>query len=364
MKAAHPVGRLSLTVRRLLVLAGFVALALSLLCLGARRHAILVVHSESERIPWIRGIDAGIDQFLLSRNGIRLQRLYLSGQDTSRAQEQIAGVHSFISRWRPGAVIVVDDLAQTAVGAAYAGKSSPRVVYSGIEDDARTLAQSTAANVSGIAQRTPWPVIERTLTHLATQAFGATGQAAPALRQPRIALINDGGSAADEEAHGFLAHPWLAARPIGVWRCTTPEAWHQALREIALKADLVVVGDYRSLPAPRGVPYGAWRRSFATKALETLHQPMLALSAYAVLDGIPMGILPSPIEQGAVAARSAMQRDVMPLQAQGHRPQHALTQDFAMVINADAMAARKLSIGSLDAYYARLSARLLGVGAP
>ncbi len=365
MKAAHQVGHFSRATRRLLVLAGFVTLALSLLWLGTQRHAILVVHSESERIPWTRGIDAGIDQFLVNRNGIRLQRLYLNGRDEERLQEQIAGVHSFVARWRPGSVIVVDDLAQTAIGARYAGKDTPHIVYSGIEDHARTLAQSSAANVSGIAERTPWSVIERTLVHLDVQASGAPKHAAPAMRRPRVALISDTGPAADEEAEGFLSHTWHMARPVGVWRCATAEAWQQALREIAVRADLVVVGDYRSLPMPPGVAYPTWRRTFATHALEALHQPMMALSSYAMIDGIPMGVLPSPFEQGEVAARSAVQRrDPASENAREDGSQHVLTRDFAMVIDADAMAARKLSVGALDAYYARLSGRMLGVGAP
>ena len=90
---------------------------------------------------------------------------------------------------------------------------------------------------------------------------------------------------------------------------------------------------------------------------------MTALSAYAVSDGIPMGILPSPFEQGEVAAQMAVQVSRSSgAEFSAERGQHALTQDFALVVNRRQMELRRLSIGAMDAYYARVSGRLLGGG--
>lgn len=343
---------------RLVVLGAFAALAISLLWNAARRPAVLVVHSQSERIPWTRGIDAGIDDVLHAQSGVRLQRIHLNPRDTQRMAQQVDDVHGFIARWQPGALIAVDGLAQTAVGRHYAGHGRPYVVYSGIEDEERSLAQSLSANVSGIAERTPWPVVEDMLVKLVRSQRIAAGLP-PAARSLRVAMINDNGAASAEEAQGFAAHRWTRATPMGVWRCATPDQWTQALAHIAQRADVVLIGDYRAMPVPAGVLPAVWRRNLAAQALAQLHQPLMALSSYAVDDGIPLAVLPSPMEQGAVAAHQtlrALHANMEPM------ARHAHTVDFALVANSQAMAARQLSLGALDGYYARLSSRVIGAG--
>jgi hypothetical protein len=121
---------------------------------------------------------------------------------------------------------------------------------------------------------------------------------------------------------------------------------------------MVLIGDYRTLPVPAGLPPAVWRRSLAAQALQ-VPLPMMALSSYAVEDGIALAVLPSPMEQGAVAARQTLRA-----LGDGAAPivRHALTEDFALVANTEAMAARHLSLGALEGYYARLSSRVIGVG--
>ncbi|MET1114202.1 MAG: hypothetical protein ABWY08_04495 [Comamonas sp.] len=358
MLATHPrASAMSPAARRLrlLVLGAFAALAITLLVNAARRPAVLVVHSQSERLPWIQGIDAGIDGVLNTQSGVRLQRIYLKAHDTQRLSQQVHDVHGFIARWKPGAVITVDGLAQTLVGRQYAGHASPEVVYSGIEDQARFLEQSRSANVSGIAERTSWAVVEDTLVKLARSQHG--GGSAASQRSLRVALINDNGAASVEQARGFAAHRWTKAQPVGVWRCQTRAQWIEALEHIAQHADVVLIGDYRAMPVPAGADPAAWRRSFAVQALAQLPQPMMALSSYAVEDGIPLAVLPSPMEQGTVASHQTLRALGV---AQAPLARHAYTREFALVANTEAMAARQLSLGALDGYYARLSSRVMG----
>lgn len=341
---------------RRLIAAALLALAAALVWSGARRPAILVVHSQSERIPWTRGIDAGIDRAMQQSGTVRLQRIYLQGRDGARTREQLAQTRSFIARWRPDVLMVVDDLAQARIGAAYLDADRPLIVYSGIEDQARLLARSQRPQVQGIAERTPWPMVESSLARLARPG---------APPRPRIALISDTGPAADEEARGFLEHIWQAARPAGVWRCASLAQWLQALEEIAPVADLVVIGDYRNLPVPEGRTALSWRMQLTQAALERLPQPMTALSAYAVMDGIPMGILPSPVEQGEVAAQLALQGATAPRSflATG-APQHLLTRNFALYLNPAQMQRRQMAMDALDTYYARVSSRFIEARTP
>lgn len=348
---------------RFWIVAAAMALVAGLVWSGASRPSVLVVHSQNERIPWIRGIDAGIDRVIDQSSGIRLQRIYLYGHSEERVGAQIAQAHGLIARWRPDVVLLVDDLAQARVGAKYVAGDRPHIVYSGIEDAQRTLARAPGTHIHGIAERTPWGIVERSLLRLTELSGTQAAQVREPAHRPRIALISDAGPAADEEARGFAAHGWHGAQPVGVWRCKTLAQWQQALDEIAQQADMVVIGDYRNLPGPGNLSASVWRRSLAQAALERLNIPMTALSAYAVSDGIPMGILPSPFEQGEVAAQMAVQASHSGGSAfSAERGQHALTQDFALVVNRRQMELRRLSIGAMDAYYARVSGRLLGGG--
>lgn len=340
---------------RRLATAGLLALAAALVWSGARRPSILVVHSQSERIPWTRGIDAGIDRAMRQAGAVRLQRIYLQDHGSGRAiAQQVAETHRSIARWPPDALMVVDDLAQSRIGAAYLDAAQPFVIYSGIEDHARTLAHSQRPGIQGIAERTPWPMVESTLLRLAPPG---------APRKLRIALVSDTGPAAEEEARGFLAHAWQGAQPAGVWRCATLAQWLRALEEIARQADLVVIGDYRYLPAPAGRSALSWRLQLTQAALERLPQPMTALSAYAVMDGIPMGILPSPVEQGETATQLALLAATAPA-AFTATPRHLLTRNFALLLNPAQMQRRGLRMDALDTYYARVSRRFIEEPAP
>lgn len=351
--------------RRFWVAMGVVAMVAALAWTGMRRPAILVLHSQSERIPWTRGVDAGIDRVIDQNSGIRLQRIYFSAHNQEQAVTQMTEVRRFIARWRPDVILAVDDLAQAQVGAAYLAKGTPQIVYSGIEDQERTLSHSAMPQVRGIAERTPWPIVERTLLQLAELSSVQAASSGP-FKPQRIALLSDTGSAAEEEARGFAAHVWQAAQPVGAWRCTTLEQWQQALDEIAQQADVVVIGDYRNLAGPEGLSRAAWRQLLANTVLARLQLPMTALSAYAVSDGIPMGILPSPIEQGEVAAQMALHvsREGASPAALPEHQQHLLTQDFALILNPQQMQRRHLSLGAMDTYYARISGRLIGSGTP
>ncbi|MDD0837963.1 hypothetical protein PSQ40_05195 [Curvibacter sp. HBC61] len=352
---------------RPLLLGALVLLAGCLLWQGSRRPAVLVVHSQSEGLPWTQGVNAGLDAVLATRKDVRLQRLYLNAHATEQLDGRVRTAHGFIRRWQPDALVTVDDVAQSTVGVHYLGQPSPWLVYSGIEDAERSLAASGAPNVSGIGERTPWSVVERTLLHLAEPkgAGGASGLGPQAQRKRwRVALINDGGAASTEEAQGFIQHPWSLAKPVGVWRCHSPAQWAAALREIAHRADLVVVGDYRAMPPPADAPALTWSRDLVTQALAELSQPMVALSYYAVRDGVPVGVLPSPMEQGAVAARHALQAFSVRAGAIEPSPRHAQTTEFALVINPESLAQRRLTVGGVEAHYARLSSRLLRSSPP
>ncbi|QXZ08216.1 hypothetical protein KUF54_08725 [Comamonas sp. Y33R10-2] len=349
--------------QRWLIAATLVFLWVSLAWTGALRPSVLVVHSQDKTIPWTRGINVGIDTTITPISNIRLHKSHISTSNGANPDTQISRTQRFIKLWQPSALIVVDDLAQTRIGLPYAANKP--VIYTGIEDHERSLASLQASGVRGIAQRTPWDSIEHSLVR-AVQLNAPSHKASTS--ELRIALISDTGPAAEEEARSFEQHTWKLAKPIGVWRCKNKEQWIAALHEIAESADIVVIGDYRYMQPSDSLNHKQWRRILAQEALDRLSQPIAALSAYALEDGIPMGILPSPMEQGEVAAKMALQQIskheiAIPKQPSSLSQQHLQSQHFLLLLNPAQVQRRHLKVDALDAYYARSSARLIGVSA-
>lgn len=342
-----------------MLLIGMLVLNALLIRAGAQRPSVLIVHSQDEHIPWTRGIDAGISHVLREPGPIRLQRQYLQ-RNQEKTHSTIAQANDFITQWKPNAVMLVDDLAQRSITSQYLTAPQTPTVYVGIEDHTQNLSNASENHIQGIVEKTPWPMIEDSLMRLWAQR-----QAAAPRKPLKIALIADTGAAAQEEAKGFAHHSWKSMEPLGVWHCDSMAQWAAALDTIAKTADVVVVGDYRYMNAEHDYSPLAWRQLLAHMALSKLPQPMTALSAYAVADGIPMGILPSPFEQGEIAALMAQQSvRTSPPPDTPLLSQHMQSQRFALLINTQQLHQRHLSVDALDSYFARLSARTNGLMHP
>jgi hypothetical protein len=340
---------------RLLVVLVFAALGAALLWRSWQRPAILVIQSSTHEVPWVRGIDAGLHRAFDAVGGLRARWFYLDHDDDrvdDRFQiRRLQQAHGLIDSWKPDVVVAVDAAAQTLVASRPADPSGPFIVYSGIESAGGQLASSTAAQVSGISERTPWPAIQTLLREIAIRR---------GLARPRIAIIAGPGDAAHEEITGFRTYDWGDWPVAGVWRSATLAEWEAQLEEVRRQADLVIVGDYRSLPRPFGWDRRRLRKAVVQRTLHALPQPLLALSVYAVRDGIPVSILPSPFEQGYEAAHMAVAR------TRGDTPAdlHLSTRHFVVYTDEQELAARGIVLPPLYASYARAARTILTDGTP
>lgn len=343
--------RRAATPARLLVVLAFAALGAALLWNSWRRPAILVIQSSTQEVPWVRGIDAGLHRALDVAPGLRTRWFYLDHDDDrvhDRYQAQrLHQAHALIDSWKPDVVIAVDAAAQALMGNRTTGRAGPFVVHSGIDSAERHWGRGADARVSGISERTPWPAIQTLLREVAQRRN---------LARPRIAIVAGPGDAAHEETTGFLAHDWGDWPVAGMWRSATVDEWQANLQAVRQQADLVIVGDYRSLPKPPGWDRLRLRKTVVAHTLRALPQPLLALSVYAVLDGIPIGILPSPFEQGYEAAGLAIARvrdgDAAP-------PAHLVTRHFVVYTDPQALAARGIVLPPVYASYASAARSVL-----
>lgn len=322
---------------RIFVVIVFLVGASALAIRGFQRPLIIVIQSYGDQIPWTRGTKAGLDRALSDARDVRIRWLYLDANHPTRegyAQSKIDFAKSVIHSDRPQAIIAMDDRAQTEVASALLGHYPGWIIFAGINAANFDLLHTTLPTVAGISERTPWPAVQSLLAEFARQKGVA---------RPRVALINDTSAAADEEAAGFVAHAWDGMQVAGLWRCKDSIAWQQALHAMRGKVDLVVIGDYRSMPVPAGLDRVQARRGIVSMTMAALPAPMTALSGYAVDDGIPVGILPSPQEQGEQAgllALAAVRSGATPYR-------HRESREFIIYANDTAIATRQLVLPEL-----------------
>ncbi|CAN5477663.1 hypothetical protein BH11PSE11_BH11PSE11_21410 [soil metagenome] len=331
-----------MTRARIVIVLVFLAGALLFALAGLRRPVILVVHSFDNTIPWARGEATGLASVFDGASDVRILDHYLDANDAApgKLESRVKSARALITAGAPQAVILMDNVAQKHVGTPLLGGYPGWIIFGGIAATADKLPPSSLGKIAGISERTPWTAIEALLREFARQK---------GIANPRVALINDAGSAADEEAAGFRSYAWRGMQLAGVWRCKDSAEWRQALPAIRTSADLVVIGDYGSLELAPGMSRAEGRSEIARITLNELSAPQLALSGYAVNDGFPVGILPSPAEQGEEAARLALTavRNGAPAYRYGHSRQ------FLVVANEPVLAARALILPELYASYAR-----------
>lgn len=138
-----------------------------------------------------------------------------------------------------------------------------------------------------------------------------------------------------------------ALPPLGGTACTAPACGAAPIRPSGPqrgRADLIIFGGYDALALAPGAARHAARRAVARLTLDTLDTPLLALSAYAVADGLPVALLPSPPEQGRLAAVRGQAMPAVPAPGAGQ---------FAVLTDERALTARALLLPELYASYAR-----------
>lgn len=307
-----------------------------------QRPLIIVIQSYGDQIPWTRGTTAGLQRVLAEAKDIRVRWLYLDANHSTRteyAQSKVDRAKSLIRSDHPQAIIAMDDKAQTEVAGPLLGHYPGWIIFGGINDATGELMHSTAPTVAGISQHTPWPAVQALLAEFARQK---------GISQPRVALINDTSPAGDEEAAGFKMHPWEGMQVAGLWRNKDHFEWQEALRAMRNKVDLVLVGDYRTMPLPMGMDRIQARKEIVRMTLAALPVPLASLSGYAVDDGIPVGILPSPQEQGeqaALLALAAVRSGVV-------SSRHQESREFIIHVNDLALASRALVLPELYVSFA------------
>lgn len=286
------------TLKKLLIGFFLAAFILFLGLFNLTKPRILVLHSFSSDDPWSLEVNKGIQKVLKSnRNPVTVKYHYLNvtaNKQDSRLQIAIGEAHQAIARQKPDILIAVDDEANELVAKDYAGKGAPRVVFVSTLQPLEKYGYAGAANVSGIVEQLPLDAVRDTLL------TARNGKAA------RIAVLGMDDVTCRAELAQVQSYNWAPHRLVVTRAVNSFPDWQQFTRQVADKADVLLVlsygglergnGDRRELP---GNELAVWLE----KNAESL--PISICPTY-VQDGGGLAVTPAPVDFGQKAMQMAL----------------------------------------------------------
>jgi len=304
------------------VLFGLAALALLLPGTPyAAERRVLVVHSYHPEYSWVSRMNAGIEA-VFNDTSLRTETFYLDAKrNPSPAQLTKAAQRAWelVKQFKPDVVLACDDAAQRYFVVPYLrGRSSPQVIFCGVNDDPAKYGYPSA-NVSGVLERMHY-----------RQSFALLKSILPAVQ--KVAYVSDdsdtGRAIASEMMKDMFRAPYcVEVGPVELVR--TFAQWKQAVLENKDYADAFALPVYQVL-LNEETGKVATPGEVMEWTLAACGKPTVGFANFAEEDGIMCGVLESGYEQGFEGAR--MVRLVLDKNiAAGKLPVQSTMQGFAMV---------------------------------
>lgn len=283
----------------------FMTIALALFVwYSMHKPSILIVHSYAPDYAWVRDVDSGLARVLDARWRYKVRWYYMdTKRHPSEAHKRSAGraARHVIEATRPDIVIAIDDDAQQFVARHFINDARLRIVFAGVNRQARHYGYDRAANVTGILEPIPLAALREAL-HSATSAGRAwTGQ-----QGMRLAFLGDQSATTGGDLERVRQFDWQPLQRGAVSQVATWAQWQAAVLAAGRDHDVLLLAGYRGLAQsssdPTLVPPSvvvAW-----TEAHSPL--PVVGVNAFYVEDGGMLALGASPWEQGEVAGARAL----------------------------------------------------------
>ena len=287
----------------------------------AAEHRVLVVHSYHPEYSWVARVNTGIGA-VLGDASVKIETFYMDAQRShSPAQLTKAAREAWelVKDFKPNVVLACDDTAQRYFVVPYLrGKSSPQVIFCGVNDDPAKYGYP-ATNVSGVLERMHY-----------RESFALLRSILPSVQ--RVAYVSDdsetGRAIASEMMKDMYRAPYcVEVGPVELVR--TFARWKQVVLENKDFADAFALPIYHSL-------YDEEAGRVATPAevmywtLAACGKPTVGFANFTEDDGVMCGVLQSGYEQGFEGAR--MVRLVLDKGVSaGELPMQTTMQGFGMV---------------------------------
>jgi ABC-type uncharacterized transport system substrate-binding protein len=264
----------------------------------AAERRVLVVHSYHPEYSWVARINAGIGAALGDKS-VKIETFYMDAK-RSHSPAQLAKAArkawDLVKAFKPDVVLACDDTAQQYFVVPYLrGKSSPQVIFCGVNDDPAKYGYP-ATNVSGVLERMHY-----------RQSFALLQAILPSVQ--RVAYVSDdsdtGRGIASEMMKDMFRAPYcVEVGPVEL--VGTFARWKQVVLENKDFADAFALPIYHTL-------YDEEAGRVATPAevmdwtLSACGKPTVGFVSFAEDDGIMCGVLESGYEQGFEGGRMVLQ---------------------------------------------------------
>lgn len=338
----------------LFIFGGLSALAV----FNASRPRILVLHSGTEDSLWVQDVDRGMTRELeRDRGPVQISRHYLRldrpGTSPEAVRLAVEDAERAIARLRPEILIAVDDEANSLVASPLVNRSSngdscPKVLYVSIDQAPEVYGYVAKPGVTGISEALPLAAVRDALGDLRGPGFPDLAEGKLRLRIAAIARSSETGRAELEQVRRFDWSPGSTVElaEVGDWA-----QWQEQTRQLAGKADVVLVLSYFGLPRQAsskelvpGQELAQWMESESGPLPVGLHVDY-------VTDGGGFSLAPAPLNYGEGAMQMALQW--LRTGREGELPKAWQSTHFDVALRAGRLAQRGLHLPPVYAEAAR-----------
>ena len=287
----------------------------------AAEHRVLIVHSYHPEYSWVARMNAGISA-VLNDAYVKTETVYMDAKRSpspSQLTKAARKVWEKVQTFKPDVVLACDDAAQQYFVVPHLrGKSSPQVIFCGVNEDPVKYGYP-ASNVSGVLERMHY-----------RQSFALLKVILPAVQ--RVAYVSDDSDTGRAIASGMMKDMFRApycveVGPVELVR--TFAQWKQAVLGIKDFVDAFALPVYHVLLNEETGKI-ATPGEVMDWTLSACGKPTVGFLSFAEEEGVMCGVLESGYEQGFEGARMVMQvlDDKSPA---GVLPIRTTAQGYAMV---------------------------------
>jgi len=251
---------------------------------------ILLVHSYHSDNSWAKDITKGLKKGLTG-TGILLKIHYMDTKRNPGEKNRIlAGEKARIAmdEFLPDIVITADDNAQMYFAKALTGKSSPQIVFCGVNAKGREYGYP-ASNVTGVLER----------PHFG-QSFDMLRVIVPTARS--VAVLSDDSPTSDKLIN-YMKTRVLSVAVSAIYQPKTFDQWKKKIKWCQENVDAICIIVYHTIKKYSDSNETVSPGEVMDWTVQNNKKPIFTVAPFCVEDGAIFGVINSGFEQGMEAAR-------------------------------------------------------------
>ncbi|MBF0536670.1 MAG: hypothetical protein HQL03_00280 [Nitrospirae bacterium] len=286
-----------------------VEVGLMLMYFNISKPRLLILHSYQTDYSWVRDVNAGINRVLKNKSHYFVRWHYLdTKRHPWREYKKNAGLiaRKMIDKWQPDVIIAADDDAQEYVTKYYINKPNIKIVFTGVNNELKTYGFDKAENVTGVLERVPIAaIIDGLLTFSQEHAQGHAQEyvnSAPL----RVFFMGDTSESVKGDERWVKSFNWSPITLVGSRLVGSMHDLQETLKEASDSADYIVTANYRKIARTPGSSELVPPKEVVKYIVKNSKIPVIGTNSFFSEDGGMLAIATSPLEQGEVAARMAV----------------------------------------------------------